>query len=890
MLPDNIDEYLREICIMSFDIRQLGLNLEYLIDNNGLEPMPLWVPSDSYVPQELFGDVHFENYWQWQNVGGLWRPIEPTFTSLPQEQPDSIDRLLYLQEKISQVPEMIKDLSRILAYALEGDFEFTEGDARVTLQELRQVIKKHINDLENAISYWWELKTEEFSLSQLRTERLINETYASLREQRSTPAVAKITLPFGKWNKILGETASTTMKWELLALFKKEFGHDNGRVTFMDSTAISLMMNNGPSGRRKLERLVAQINKKFSDHLRTHLALDPGLKNRIKVVGDTVFVISDEGSWVSVDEVFTNDVFVGVARVGKPMFADAAIRRAVHSAEILARARAENAQERFQRGESTKFIDGSTAGRRLPLGRGYFPEGSIPTQSSLQWSVFEILRRYAHPDQLQTIIHLPHAQFVTRVFSSKGLSSLYGLAVAINNLGLSEGGDLVDTLKQVFIDYLAAVDADEKKPFHYFKNNLSYNSRELISNSLRLLEQSPKEAEALYDVIYAAADKRPAHRLGRFRGRDGAVTFLRQMDQELGELILMPWDRKMWGSDLPTLSEKIEEKADLLQEFVDKDIKEAFEDSRFPGKIKNKAFLRVAKSRLSGKDLTYIVFDFDNLSNFMKNPANLVKPNQKFDLSKYQLEALVFEVAIQMGLTPNVDVFYSSPGGDEIEILYSDEAIADGVDAELFISNLRSLVEERFGHIQSPASRKVWVELDGGKSLQRWPIYSPQNQPPYAVDLQDEDRLNRYLNGASDLAGDPVRAFRIIPGLPYGGLMLPGVALESFSGAERGYNTVGVSATYEHFPHIPGEMNSEFVRRAVPAKQRGLHIIDKLKNRYGRNQTWRLHGELETTVMSEGQREKSSPILTPFSGLVTPGQLSLPGLSMTMSANMLRMR
>lgn len=694
------------------------------------------------------------------------------------------------------------------------------------------------------------------------------------------PVIVKLAFPFGKWNKLLGETTATQMKWYLLTLFKQMHSSAVGCVTFIDSTGISLLIPGCQYDSAILGGQLRELLPQLERHLQACLADDPKLASEIRSTHDGVEILNDHGSWIQVRELISTDVYAGVAKVERPRLQKGksysnltpvqrirfiqTVKSFVHKAEIVTRARAEKMQEDSVSSGGDHVgdrMDDRSPISALRLGRGYFPEGYIPTRTDLLQALYSIYERYIRNGEHTLVPSERH--FDKKATSNQGLLAIYNLASAVTSM--QRGDAEAWTAGQLFHGLVSDLESLREARYSGEEyTRLAHLDSEALSRfldgSIRLLGTHPGKAKHLYEFIQLSGEQRVSHRAGRYAGRQGALTRIQEAVQSLDQLAR----KKKWGRTeilrYKTLLSRIANYVSLIHTMVSKDLSDALMDSRFPNKYKYHALAHVVAKRFKGRDFHQIVFDYDNLSSFMKNPANLVDPESRFDMSKFNLEAIIFETAMEMGLIPENDLVYASPGGDEMVIcIPTTRKDGSSINANEFIDEMRAKLSLKVGDIQSPGTHKIWVEQDDLTTTQeRWPLYAKEETSiegvpvtrSYAVDLRDQERLDAYLADGTTGVDGTIRAFSIIHGMGGGGVLVDHMPMTQFATATPETNTVGISATFDTlFPKQDDESMHDFERRMNQVTEEALGILDTVKILYGKNRTWNLRGDLERRLL-----------------------------------------
>lgn len=794
---------------------------------------------------------------------------------------DPMSHFFTLQTRAMKAAEDLRAIvSSLEAYTQGGDEGIKNTDWQDMLRSLaflRQEINRYWMMWVRAYEKTWRLRSEEVSLSQLRSEGLVSEAYAAIRDGLPMPFVIKICLPFSKWNKLLGERAATQMKWDVLALCKGRFGAEPWRVNFMDSTGISVVFIRNEYRRGTIEDFGRNLSQYLEQYFKNLIFSEPGAAHDLRFVNGYVEVRNDRGDWLPLNAVINGDIFVGGARLRRVSLDYRQIKESVHAAEIMARARGEHVRQRVAQGEAVSCLDDRTPRGDLRLGIGYFPEGTIPTIDLLSWSVYNAVQQVAESIGLNRFLTLRSSHFLEAVGRARPLAALGRLVEEINGVSHMTHFNAEEVIRDILLAYDASHAQEITDPFTYFFTNAPHSVGDLLAAAIELMATEAGVARALHEVMSVGLTRDVMRRMRQIAGPRGALTRLGKIHRDLG---VFKVGRRLQKGDESAISDLVEdcrECAEALCDFFTYDMLEAIEDSRFPGKIKSRAFPCMVRRLFKGKEIYYVVFDFDNLSNFLANPALAVRPGQRFDLSKYALENMIFETALGCGLLPRVDIIYSSPGGDEIEFAY----VSGKVTPEAFLDVLRMRIRGRFGHIRSPASQKVWVPMaTGWEVVEKWLLYEREGRPPIAIDLRDEARVQAYLARRTVDTERGFRGFQQIYGLRQGGILVEDLPMSSLTGARRSLNRVGVSATSERVTVHPGESARVFEQRLRGLRRDGLGLVETMKTRYGKDKTWDRSGALERSVLAEEEQEAAASLVGRERLPGTPNSLRSAGLGM----------
>ncbi|HLD45916.1 MAG TPA: hypothetical protein VJC18_10825, partial [bacterium] len=499
----------------------------------------------------------------------------------------------------------------------------------VLSNEFKQILSAAYDSFIKAYECWWRLASEEGSLSQMRTESLVNKTIKTMSSGDKPPWVVKLTLPFSKWNSLLGEISANQIKWYLLSALKREMagGEALGKVCFIDGTGISILFDADEFSPTQITTLMDRCNELLISELFCRIS-QGRLSKQIREGGRGFEVLNDDGRWIPLSLLFSNDVYAGAAQVNVKGLSqndgyqtEDAVRRAVHKTEILARARAEAAQKNSQsQGTMTSSqnrFDWRSTKKDLSSewGKGYFPEGVIPTKEDLCWAVFTAFYRFGFMDS-------PSAESLLQQ-KKKGLLQILRLAdLASTKLKQRKGGEegavsSLGFMQSLFDDLASAHDANDQN-FQKFLENTSYNTDVFFDVIHSFIVGSAKEQMALHSFLSLASARLVSHEAGDLAGNKGALT-------TLGAVMQTESSKPLPKATIPDLTHALSRVPWMLT----RGMSEALMDARFPGKIKTNAFERVIANHFQG-DFHLFVFDYDNLASFLKNPENRKIPDQPY--------------------------------------------------------------------------------------------------------------------------------------------------------------------------------------------------------------------------------------------------------------------
>lgn len=762
---------------------------------------------------------------------------------------DIVAQALEIKKEAAESWDIIKQFLNGLETEFIGDSD--PETLRMLLPTLIDELDRGYDQLIKTYACWWQLKSENNSLSQLRTERLKNLSYKAYRNGDPQPYVVKIALPFSKWNKTFGELSATQLKWFLLEMLKDEYGHDRGLVTFIDSTGIALALDSNVYS----EDLINNLSEGFPELLNSYLRRNSNSIDSVKLENNKLYIMNDHQKWVDADTVFSDDYFIGVSQVRKLSLEtniykyDKEIRDQVHGAEIICRSRTEKVKDLVQ----AKEIENTSFGRvcihipeeELDLGVGYFPEGVVVRKYNIAQALAQI---YLDFDGEEWLIPIQKEKFINYVENKKGLNIIWDIVKVIAK---KDSDILPETFLRTLIFELQGYASNQvlKMANDIHEDEDSFVLEIFLNEATQLMKTSMEESELLYNFIYMGSEARVAHNAGRYAGSRGILTKLGEQIRELHDILSDDLDNHATLSQLREVFFELMSYQGLLDKLVEEDLLSALEDSRFPQKIKSIAFPYMVEE-LFGDDqeFEYLVFDYDNLSAFMKNPINKIVPRQMYDLSKYMLETVIYEVAVEFGLTPLKDVIYASPGGDEIQIAYSSKGLENEVSPKKFLEAIRQKLKDYWGQVQSPSTYKVPTNT----GIQRWFILtngkeSGSNYDRLAIDLKDLKLVEEYLkaiaSGQNDLSefdrNRVIKVYRVQHLSDHKRKGEVQISLKDLAFYYWETCTVGLSATYFKMQtRTRHESMKDFIERLNEKTERAFILIDEAKSDYGKNQTW----------------------------------------------------
>lgn len=752
----------------------------------------------------------------------------------------------------------------------------SEKDSREFRNTMRTHLRGILHDLDvvfckglEAYEIWWTLATENNSLSQLRREKLFGEIRKLTDAGGARPVVAKISLPFGKFNKILGETAATQVKWDVLNLFKQIYGDAPGAVTFIDSTGIALVIPGNEYDKVKLEEILVGMSQHLEAYLRYYVQTYPGNKVGIRIKDDSVAVVNDQGKWLDVHDLFSGDVYAGVAPVDVEVPAStSAIEEAIHKADMMARARSHKAKQRFGQEEATLMpfahVDDETPEADLELGKGSLPDGHIPTEDDIFYTLYQIGQQNRRDfDRLE----LPARKTDYKIFASQheGLAQIYAVCQTIHDNMPDEQITTDDYFFAITQSFMAITNRDDERYDNDHKTS-SYLVSLFAQKATVMVSNMPLKSLPIHMLMNLGVERRYIRKAQNYTGREGSLTKIREVFHSINQLLTQSYwsNGDMLAIDLAlaTLWHVLKK----LLVLVSQDMEKSLDDPRFPGKVKYRAFALKLARRYRDRPFKLEIIDFDNLSSFLNDARIQVHPLQRHDSNMSALAYLSRHAALLLGIDEQ-DVIYAAPGGDELA-----SAIPANADEVAYTAKKRLMLEERYGHIRVAARRKVWVDTPEGKQLKKWPVYVRKRKKSaeitfkvngndkknvaarevIAIDLRDQDLFVDFLKNPLAHAGARIRIFRVIHGLEEGGVMVEDMPIEHLAGFVAATERVGISATHEIIaPKQEDESITQFAARVERTINLGLHLIDKVKTMYGKDSTWNLHGQLEMGLTTQ---------------------------------------